>query len=338
MLCSATSNCQHLVFAISADGRRTFFTIARFSHVSWVVRVPRSPSNGAPFNLASGDILKKVLKWSGFVIAGVGVIVGLVFAYVFFASERALHRHYAAVDGPPLTIPGDAAGIAAGKRIAQLAGCTHCHGERLNGSVVDDIPHLARLVAPNISVALPAYTDAQLATVLRKGVKPDGSSVLFMPSEMYRHLADEDLARLIAYLRTIPATAEGVQEKTEVRIVGRMLLAAGEFKPAALAIETLPPAVNSFVAGDPSSLGRHLAMTYCSECHGQDLGGFPQIDAPPLTVAKGYSTEAFAKLMHDGIPQGDRELKLMGPTSRVRFSNFTPDEVAAVHAYLQSRS
>lgn len=282
--------------------------------------------------------MKKVLKWLGFVVAGLAAIVCIAGAYVFFASERALHRQFAAVDGRPLTVPTDAAGIAAGKRVAQLAGCMHCHGDKLSGGLVDDIPNLVRLVAPNISVLLPKYSDAQLATVLRKGVKPDGSSVMFMPSVMYRHMADEDLGRLIAYLRTIPATAEGVQEKTEVRIIGRALLAAGEFKPAALAIETLPPAANAFDAGDPVSMGRHLTMTYCSECHGQSLEGFEPIHAPPLTVAKGYSIEAFSKLMHDGVALGDRELPLMGRTSRARFSNFTPDEVAAVHAYLQSRS
>jgi cytochrome c553 len=282
--------------------------------------------------------VKKILKWSGIVVAGLAVIVCVAMGYVFFASERALHRQYTASDGRPLTIPGDAAGIAAGKHVAQLGGCMNCHGDKLNGGLVDDIPHLVRLVAPNISVLLPKYTDAQLATVLRKGVKPDGSSVIFMPSEMYRHLSDEDLGRLIAYLRTIPATAEGVQEKTQVRIIGRTLLAAGEFKPAALAIETLPPPANTVAAGDPVSMGRHLTMSFCSECHGQNLEGFEPIHAPPLAVAKGYSIEAFSKLMRDGVPLGDRELKLMGPVARARFSNFTTDEVAAVHAYLQSRS
>jgi cytochrome c553 len=292
----------------------------------------------ARFIAVSEEIVKRILKWLGFVVAGLAVVVGVAFAWIFFASERALHRQYVVVDDRPLVVPTDAAEIAAGKHIAQLAGCMHCHGDKLNGSVVDDIPHLARLVAPNISVKLPGYTDTQVATVLRKGVKPDGSSVLFMPSEMYRHLDDEDLGRLIAYLRTIPATAEGVQEKSEVRIIGRALLAAGEFKPSALAIETLPPAANSFDAGDPLSRGRYLTMSSCSECHGQNLEGFEPIQAPPLAVVKGYSSEAFAKLLHDGIPPGDRDLRLMGPTARARFSNFTAEEVTAVYAYLQSRS
>jgi mono/diheme cytochrome c family protein len=155
---------------------------------------------------------------------------------------------------------------------------------------------------------------------------------------MYRHMTDEELGQLISYLRTIPATAEGAQEKTELRIIGRVLLAVGEFKPSALAIESLPPPAKFFDAADPMSRGRHLAMSLCSECHGQNLEGFAPINAPSLAVVKGYSIEAFSKLMHDGIALGDRQLNLMGPTSRARFSNFTHEEVATLHAYLQSRS
>ena len=88
---------------------------------------------------------------------------------------------------------------------------------------------------------------------------------------------------------------------------------------------------------DPVTRGRYLTMNFCSECHGQNLEGFAAIQAPPLDLAKGYSPEQFARLMKEGMPVGDRELKLMGPTSRVRFSNLTDDESAAMHAYLQSR-
>jgi cytochrome c553 len=283
-----------------------------------------------------GVIVKKFFKWMGFVVAGLASVLAVALVWVYFASSRELGRQYSAADGAT-RVPTAAADIAEGKRIAQLAGCMHCHGEKLQGGLVDDIPNLVRLVAPNISVKLPDYTNDQLATVLRKGVKPDGTSVMFMPSEMYRHLADEDLGRLIAYLRTLPVTREGVQEKTQVRIIGRVLLAMGEFKPAAASIPDMPPAVRAFDSGNAVSRGEHLTMTFCSECHGQSLEGFAPINAPALTVAKGYSLEQFARLMHDGVPLGDRELRLMGPTSQARFANFTPDEVAAVHAYLQSR-
>ena len=280
--------------------------------------------------------MKKFLKWTGFVVVGVVAVALAAFAWLYLASERVLARKYTATDPVSLTIPGEPTEISEGRRIAQLAGCLHCHGDNLTGGVVDDIPNFVRLVAPNISTLLPAYSDAQLATMLRKGVKPDGHSVLFMPSEMFRHLGDADLARLIAWLRTMPAIPEGVEEKTRIRIIGRLILANGDYQPGALAIESLPAAVNTFDANDPVSHGRYLTMNFCSECHGQDLQGFAPINAPALAVAKGYSPEQFTRLMHDGVALGNRELKLMGPTSRARFANLTPDETAAVHAFLRT--
>jgi cytochrome c553 len=280
--------------------------------------------------------VKKFFKWMGIVVAGLAGLLLLGYVWIYFASERELARQFTHRDDATLVIPTDAVSIAEGQRIAQLAGCQHCHGENLAGALVDDIPNLIRLVASNASVMLPAYSDTQLATMLRKGVKPDGQSVMFMPSEMFRHLGDEDLARLIAWLRTVPATANGVQEKTRLHVIGRALLAKGDFKTAALAIETLPPAVRTFDSGDPVSHGRYLTKSYCTECHGQNLEGFAPINAPALSVVKGYSLEQFTQLMLHGAALGDRQLKLMGPTSIARFSRFTPQEIAAVHAYLRS--
>jgi cytochrome c553 len=155
---------------------------------------------------------------------------------------------------------------------------------------------------------------------------------------MFRHLDDGDLARLIAWLRTVPVTEAGVREKTEVRIVGRVLLAAGVIETPAHAIQNLPAASAGFDAADPVSRGGYLTMSFCSECHGQNLEGFEPIQAPPLSVVKGYSLEQFSRLLREGMPIGDRDLRIMGPTARARFANFTADEVAAVHAFLQSRT
>ena len=279
-------------------------------------------------------IVKKFFKWMGFVVAGLVVVVSLLLVGVYFTSSRELAREFTVADTAVLTIPTDAAEIAEGHRVAQLSGCLHCHGDTLKGGLVDDVPNLVRLVAPNISTVLPKYSDAQLATVLRKGVKPDGKSVLFMPSEMFRHLSDRDLGRLIGYLRTVPVTTAGETEKTEVRIIGRVLIAKGDFKTAAQAIPLLPAAATD--AEDPIGRGRYLTMNFCSECHGQSLEGFAPINAPPLNVVKGYSLEQFTRLMKEGKPIGDRELKLMGPTSQARFANFTAEEISAVHAFLQS--
>ena len=64
----------------------------------------------------------------------------------------------------------------------------------------------------------------------------------------------------------------------------------------------------------------------------QDLQGVAPINAPALAVAKGYSLEQFTRLMQEGVGMGDRQFKLMTPTAKARFTQFTPDEIAAVHA------
>jgi mono/diheme cytochrome c family protein len=284
-----------------------------------------------------GTIVKKFFKWTGLVVAGLVGAALLGYAYIYFASERELGREYTSIDETPPVVPTDPAEIAEGRRIAQLAGCMHCHGDNLAGTVVDDIPNFVRLVAPNISTLLPVYTDAQLVTVLRKGIKPNGRSVLFMPSEMFRHLTDQDLARIIAWLRTRPAVAEGVTEKTQLRIIGRLLIAKGDFELAGESIPSLPAAASThYDANDVLSRGRYLTMNYCSECHGQNLEGVAPIAAPALVVAKGYSLEQFRRLIQEGIGLGERKFKLMTPTAQARFADFTPEEISAVHAYLRS--
>jgi mono/diheme cytochrome c family protein len=280
--------------------------------------------------------MKKFFKWLGFVVAGVIGVALLGVAYIYFASERELGRQYSAADDTALVIPTDAAEIEEGRRIAQLAGCMHCHGDNLAGTVVDDIPNFVRLVAPNISTVLPDYTDAQLATVLRKGVKRDGTSVLFMPSEMFRHLRDEDLARVIAFLRTKPVVTEGIAEKTQLRAIGRFIIAKGDFKLAASSIPSMAAAAGNQDVNDPVSRGRYVTMSYCSECHGQKLEGFAPISAPPLAVVKGYSLEKFTHLMQEGVGIGDRQFRIMTPTAKARFTQLTPEEIAAVHTFLQT--
>jgi cytochrome c553 len=280
-------------------------------------------------------MMKKILKWSGFVVAGLVVVVFALSAYVFIASSRELTAtHTPRV--AELAIPADASDIAEGKRLATLAGCLHCHGDTLGGQLVHDFPNLARFVAPNVSGIANRYTDAQLDAAIRHGVKPDGTGMLFMPAEMFHHMRDEDAARIIAYLRTMPAV-EGTKDRMEIRPLGRALIAAGEFKTGPRGIADLPPSVSSFDVGDPVGHGRYLVMNLCTECHAQNLEGIPMAKSPPLSVAKSYSLEQFGKLMHDGVGLGERTFDLMTPTSKARFSQLKPDEVAAIHAFLQSR-
>ncbi|HTU64629.1 MAG TPA: c-type cytochrome [Steroidobacteraceae bacterium] len=285
--------------------------------------------------------MKKVLKWLGFVVAGLAVVLCIAVAWVFFASERALNREHEAVAETVAPLSLDPAArtieIAEGKRLARIVGCTHCHGETLTGDAPLDIPNVARFVAPNVTQIAPHYDDAQLATLIRRGIRRDGKGTLFMPSEMLVHLSDADLAKIIAYVRTVPQS-DGITEQTQVRPLGRMIVAMGDFQTGP---EAAAPFKSADILVDPAdavSRGRYLVMNACSECHGQDLGGREVAHSPPLTIAKTYSEADFAKLMRDGIALGGRRTELMSPTAVARFSALTPDEVSAMYQFLQARS
>ena len=87
------------------------------------------------------------------------------------------------------------------------------------------------------------------------------------------------------------------------------------------------------------ALGRHLALTTCTECHGPDLNGYPGEDAPSLIVAKAYSTQDFMRLMRTGITASGKESAtgLMTLVGRGRAIAMTDDEVRALKLYLDSR-
>ena len=275
--------------------------------------------------------MKKFLKWLGIVAVSFIAIVVVVMIYAYSASEREFARQYKVAETLSVSLPTDAAEIEEGHRLAHITGCTHCHGANLAEPNAIDIPGIARFVPPNISQIVPTTSDAQLVGLLRRGVKIDGTSAWLMPAEMFRHLHDEDVARILAWVRTVPASGE-VAGKTSIHLMGRALVAMNQIKPVARQIDDA-----AGEPADPPGRGAYLVMNACSECHGQDLNGVPMANAPSLVVAKGYSAEQFARLMHEGVGVGEREFELMTPTAKARFSHLTADEVQAVYEFLQSR-
>lgn len=272
--------------------------------------------------------MKKLLKWLGFAVLGLIAVLVFALLYVNFAFDREMARQYRVAETLSVPLPTDPNEIAEGKRLAQLTGCIHCHGENLEGGAAIDIPGIARFVPPNISKVMPSYSDAQLVGLLRRGVKPDGTGVWLMASQMFQHLHDDDLARIIAWLRTVPVN-DGTTERTQVHVAGRALVVIGAFKSAAQQIEEKTgPGV------DTSSRGAYLTMNLCSECHGQDLKGEDAAHAPSLVVARGYSPDDFTRLMYTGIGLGGRTFELMTPTAKSRFAHLTPDEIEAIRGYL----
>lgn len=233
-----------------------------------------------------------------------------------------------AFDGASVQQAG--AKAAHGKRIADVLGCTGCHGKDLQGE------RFYELYASNLTRDVPNYTDQQLERVLREGVPPTGRDLWGMPSELFQHLSAPDMTALIAHLRTLEPAGAATQPPLPFPADVRQMIAKGEFKPTAATVRDAKP-LAPVDLGPAHELGRYIARVTCAECHGPELKGGP--DTPDLIVAGAYSRDEFDRLMVEGTGTGGRKLKpMMEGVSKGRFSRMTPREREALYGYLKTRA
>ncbi|HYN79952.1 MAG TPA: c-type cytochrome [Gemmatimonadaceae bacterium] len=280
--------------------------------------------------------MKRALRWLRNALLGLAALVIVAVVTVYALSERAIRRTYTE-PATNITVPTDAASVAEGMRLAKIRGCAGCHGSQLEGRMLIDHPLMGRLVSPDLTIAAREYSNAELGRIIRRGVRPDGRSVVVMPSAMYSSLRDDDLGKIIAYIRSLPAS-EGQRRDVTLRLGGRVMFAAGKFKPTVVEVREAEAASASLPRpGEANSEGAYLARTVCTECHGTKLEG-DQRGSPDLRIAAGYTLEQFTHLMRTGKALGGRELELMSSVARNRLRHFTDDEIQALHAYLLARA
>lgn len=277
--------------------------------------------------------MRRLLKWIGYTLATLAVLGLLAIALVYVISQRSLDKEY---DAPlePVAISSSPEVIAEGKRLAITRGCFDgCHGKGVSGAVLFDEPWVGRAIAPNLTRVAADYSDSELERVIRRGIRKNGKSVWAMPSSEYYHLNDSDLAALIAFLRSLPAS-EGPDYELELRILGRIGLVAGQFRPVAERIKQGPPRFEVTDPESPAQLGNYLALTMCADCHGKHFQGGSFGGAPNLVVIKSYDADAFRRLIREGISVDGREdLGMMSEVSTRHLHLLRDDEIDALHAF-----
>jgi mono/diheme cytochrome c family protein len=278
----------------------------------------------------------------------VGLLVGIVAvlaSVVYWGSESRLRKRYE-VAVAPIAIGNDDATIERGRHLATtMNGCVSCHGENLAGQVFLDIPP-ALLVATNLTASEngvgSTYTDADWIKAIRHGIRPDGTPILFMPSQNLREMSDADLGAIIAYLRTVPAV-DNTLPASAMRPLGRALLVAGQFpiiSAEQIDHNAAPPAAPG--AGRTAEYGGHLTkVALCIDCHTPNLsGGVFEEGAPPaanLTPGgnvAGWLEADFTKTIRTGITPDGRQLNEAMPWQD--YSGMTDDELGAIYRYLQT--
>lgn len=225
--------------------------------------------------------------------------------------------------------------VAHGKRLASVLSCAGCHGDNLQGKNVSaEDPEYGDMNAPNITLHLANYSDADFDRLLRHGKPKDGREFWFMPTESFQFLSDADLAALIAYLRTFKPA--GKQLPPIRKGPGFMKDVEKGFNHSQVQHvryrKESPAAV-----GAQHEWGRQLTRTTCTACHNSQLQGYEEF-TPNLDIAGAYSAAELETLLTTGKGKSKPDLGLMKQVSVDAFSKLTPRERAAIIGYLKARA
>lgn len=292
--------------------------------------------------------MRKVLKWIGI---GLGILLGLLvlaLGALYLMGSARLNKSYD-IQAKNITIPTDEGAIARGQHLAQAVTlCQACHGDNLEGSVIDDEPFISTISASNLTSgrggAVPAYTNEDWVRAIRHGINPEGRGLILMHSDLYHNLSEADLGAIIAFAKSVPAV-DNELPGTRAEPLGKIFVALGMFDVEGMPL--IPAEVIDHKASfteapaqaASADYGQYLlSITLCSMCHGSDLTGSPPLEpgAPPgpdITPAgelNGVSEQAFIDLFH---ARGLEEREYM-PWDM--FAHMTDEELRAIWLYLVS--
>ncbi len=273
---------------------------------------------------------------------------GMAVAIAFIAA--------AALAAPP---PGDA---RRGEYLMKAAGCMGCHTAETKGAAPfaggrELKTPFGTFFGPNITphaqAGLGRWTEADFVRAMRDGRRPDGGHYFpAFPYPSFTKMTDEDLKNLWAFMRMIPPNSQASREHELKFPFG--------FRPLVLAWKWL-----FFTPGaDPvnpkltpvQARGAYLvnALGHCGECHtprnfmggpnkarllagtkkGPDGKGVPNIT--PASLKKWGDGELKEFLVGGMTPDGDVPAESMGEVIRNTTSQITPQDLAAMIAYLRA--
>jgi len=244
-----------------------------------------------------------------------------------------------------------------GEYLAKAGGCLGCHTEEKDGAA----PYaggralktpFGTFFGPNITphpqAGIGRWSEADFVRAMREGRRPDGANYFpAFPYPSFTLIADADLRDLWAYLRSLkPASRPSQEHDLGFFYRWRFLVSVWKwlfFTPGPLAPEPGKSAV--------LNRGVYLvrALGHCGECHTprnflggarQDrfLAGAKDI-APNLTPTrlKKWGDGELRDFLTTGLtPDGDVAAKEMGEVITNTTSQLTPQDLAALLAYLRS--
>lgn len=288
--------------------------------------------------------MKPWIKWTAGGLGALALLVAGAGVLGWQMADRKMNRQVK-VDVKPVAYASGDAALERGKYLFLSRGCTDCHGA--NGGGRDFVNDGAmRLRGPDISQGgvTAAYKPEDWVRIIRHGVKPDGRPAMVMPSEDYNRFTDEDLAALVAHVRSIPP-AKGGPGVVQLPVPVRVLYGFGAISDAASKIDhTLPPAQPVPAAVDARH-GAYVANA-CIGCHGEKLAGGKIPGGPPdwpaaanLTPGEGTAMSrykdaaAFTAMLRSGKRPDGTAISVMPFESLGKLNDV---DAQALYAYLKT--
>ena len=288
--------------------------------------------------------LLKVLKWVGIAIGGLVGLVVVALVVVWFLAGARINKTYD-IQVKPVSVPTDEAAVARGRHVVRSFGlCQECHGENLEGDVMEDDPVFGRLVGRNLTPGKGGIggsrSDLDFVRAIRHGVGTDGKSLIIMPADAFYHLSDADLGAVIAYLKALPPI-DNELPGTRLGPLGRLFALTSSSVLVALEIDHTGQRPAAPPQGVTTEYGKYLGRS-CLFCHGADLSGEggAAVGLPPPNLTRGgqlgnWSEADFFKTMRTGVTPTGHELDSVEMPWK-SFARLTDDELRAIRLYLDS--
>jgi mono/diheme cytochrome c family protein len=239
--------------------------------------------------------------------------------------------------------------------------CANCHSPKGPPAVVagkdfsggglswDELPF--KVTAPNITpdkeTGIGTWTDAEIKTLMRTGIRPDGVHIaMVMPTGFYHIMTNLDLNAVVAYLRTLEPVRNKVDDPVYKMPQVEHIIPGGE-KPFTEGMMT-----------DKLEKGFYLVtIGHCMACHTPMEKGVRQWDSRlgagglelpgpwgvsvsrNITSSKtkgigAWTDDEIKRAITDGISKDGSKLK--PPMGYQYFATLTPDDLDAIVAYLRT--
>ena len=249
--------------------------------------------------------------------------------------------------------------------VTSVTGCLFCHAEvdwQARGFTAragtegsgrswadEGIPWLTvPNITPDPATGAGRWTDDQLARAIREGIGYDGRALFpLMPYLQYKYMSDEDLASVVAYIRSLPPVRKPLPRSQVPFPVNRFINAV----PEALTAPVPEPD-----RSNPVAYGDYLVrIGVCRDCHstadangqavpGMEFAGGTVLPGPYGEIASSnitqdasgipyYTEELFIEMMRTGMVKAR---KIHDRMPYVGYGQQTDDDLKAMFAYVKT--